>query len=207
MKKRLQICVTMLFFITINAVAQNWDIGITKSINPQNPSSAYWKFTSASTYFISAAVPVGLLITGISKKDAKIKARAYEIFGAIAIELIVSETMKETIKRRRPAESYPLDIFPYRNVYGRAFPSGHTSLAFATAASLSLQCKKWYVTVPAYLWASSVGYSRIYLGVHYPSDVLAGAAVGIGSAYLSNWLNKKLFLSTKSNSTKRLKTI
>jgi membrane-associated phospholipid phosphatase len=202
MKKRLLIYATILFTITINSVAQNWDIDIIKSINPQYPNSAYWKFTSASTYFISAAIPVSLLISGISKNDAKIKGRAYEILGGILIELVVSETMKETIKRERPAESYPLEVFPYRNLFGRAFPSGHTSLAFAAAASLSLQYKKWYVTVPAYLWASSVGYSRIYLGVHYPSDVLAGAAVGIGSAYLTHWLNKKLFDKEKHKTPK-----
>jgi len=54
-------------------------------------------------------------------------------------------------------------------------------LAFATATTLSIPYKKWYVTVPAYVWASSVGYSGRYLGRHFPSDVLAGAAEGIGS--------------------------
>jgi undecaprenyl-diphosphatase len=101
--------------------------------------------------------------------------------------------MKSGFKRQRPAETYPGIIIPYKIVYGRSFPSGHTSLVFASAASLSIQFKKWYVTVPAYLWAASVGYSRMYLGVHYPSDVITGAAVGIGSAYASQWLNKKLF--------------
>jgi membrane-associated phospholipid phosphatase len=54
---------------------------------------------------------------------------------------------------------------------------------------------KWYVVVPSFVWASSVGYSRMHLGVHYPSDVLVGALVGSGSAVLMNkaneWLNKK----------------
>jgi undecaprenyl-diphosphatase len=53
------------------------------------------------------------------------------------------------------------------------------------------------VVVPAYAWAAGVGYSRMYLGQHYPTDVLAGAAIGIGSAYLSNWLNKKYFAKHK----------
>ncbi|MDN3656072.1 phosphatase PAP2 family protein [Ferruginibacter paludis] len=189
----------LFFAFQLNAVAQNWDIDITKSINPQNPNSGYWKFTSGSTYFISAAIPVSLIIQGASKKNCSIKQKGYEIFGAIAIEVIISETMKEAFHRQRPAEKYPLEVFPYKNISGRAFPSGHTSLAFATAASLSLQYKKWFVTVPAYLWSTMVAYSRIYLGVHYPSDVLAGAAVGIGSAYLSNWLHNRLFSKNKSN--------
>ena len=54
---------------------------------------------------------------------------------------------------------------------------------------------KWYVAVPAFSWAGAVGYSRMHLGVHYPSDFLVGAAVGAGSAWLGHWLNKRLFQS------------
>ncbi|RYD90466.1 MAG: phosphatase PAP2 family protein, partial [Sphingobacteriales bacterium] len=50
-----------------------------------------------------------------------------------------------------------------------------------------------YVTVPAYAWAGSVAYSRMYLGKHYPSDIVAGAIVGVGTGYATHWLNKKLF--------------
>ena len=143
-------------------------------------------------------MPVGLLVTGFIEKDFALRKKSYEIFGSIVIELLVSEAMKVSIDRQRPVEKYPGEVFPYRAVYGRSLPSGHTSLAFATAASLSLQFNKWYVTVPSYLWATSVAYSRIYLGVHYPSDVIAGAAVGIASAYLTHWLNHKLFQKKKT---------
>ena len=81
-----------------------------------------------------------------------------------------------------------------------SFPSGHTSSAFALATSLSIVYPKWYVIVPSYLWASSVGYSRMHLGVHYPSDVLAGALVGTGSAFLSHALNKCIHKKVKENS-------
>ncbi len=54
---------------------------------------------------------------------------------------------------------------------------------------------KWYIIAPSFAWASAVGYSRMALGVHYPSDVLAGAIIGSGSAYLcyklNKWVNKK----------------
>jgi len=58
---------------------------------------------------------------------------------------------------------------------------------------LALDYKKWYIVVPAYLWAGSVAYSRMYLGKHYTSDVTGGMIIGIGSGYLSHWLTKKLF--------------
>lgn len=84
---------------------------------------------------------------------------------------------------------------PYEYDSSPSFPSGHVSFAFTTATSLSLQYKKWYVVAPAFLYAGVVGYSRVHLGAHYPSDVLGGALVGAGSSLLSykanQWLKKK----------------
>jgi len=189
--------------LATSAQAQNWDVNLAKDINPRFPTSGYWKFTTNSTYFISAGIPISLLATGLLTQDLPLQRKSLEVFGSLVIELAISEAMKVSFNRLRPAEKYPGEIFPYHAIHGQSFPSGHASLAFSAAASLSIQCRKWYVTVPAYIWAASVGYSRIYLGVHYPSDVLGGAAVGIGSAYLTHWLNKKLFAAKKGASVNR----
>ena len=61
-------------------------------------------------------------------------------------------------------------------------------LPFAT--SLSVKYPKWYVIAPSALWACSVGVSRMNEGVHYPSDVLAGAAIGAGCAVVNIYVNK-----------------
>jgi membrane-associated phospholipid phosphatase len=65
-----------------------------------------------------------------------------------------------------------------------SFPSGHASTAFSIATSLSLSYPEWYVVAPAAVWAGGMGLARVWLGVHYPSDVLAGAAIGTGAAVL-----------------------
>jgi membrane-associated phospholipid phosphatase len=57
---------------------------------------------------------------------------------------------------------------------------------------MSLAFPKWYVIAPAYMYACAAGYSRMHLGVHYPSDVVAGAIVGTGSTVLSHYLQRKI---------------
>jgi membrane-associated phospholipid phosphatase len=185
--------VTALVFSCLGAAAQGIDLDITKAINPMDPNSTYWKGTSYSAYGVEVGLPVGLFVAGLIKGDKQLKRNAYEVTGALAIQLITTAIMKRAFDRRRPWEKYPNEIYPYKHSGGKSFPSGHTSTAFCLATSLTLEYKKWYIGVPAYLWAGSVGYSRIYLGVHYFSDVVGGAIVGTGSAWLAHWLNHKLF--------------
>jgi undecaprenyl-diphosphatase len=115
--------------------------------------------------------------------------------GSLAINTAITQGLKYTVNRERPYTQYPSVITPYDNSQtNQSFPSGHTSTAFALATTLSLQNKQWHIIIPAYAWATSVGYSRLYLGEHYPTDVLAGAFIGAGSAWLSHWLTQKYFI-------------
>jgi undecaprenyl-diphosphatase len=152
------------------------------------------KGLSSSAYPVGAVLPLSQLIAGYVTKDKKLQYKGWETLGSLAVTVVVAEGLKYAINRQRPYVKYPGEVFPYdATETGNSFPSGHTSIAFATATSLALEYKKWYVVVPAYVWAAGVGYSRLYLGEHYPTDVLAGAAVGAGSAWLSHWLTKKIF--------------
>ena len=181
------------FVFSITLYAQNWEVQLLDNINPTQPNSSLWINTSKSVYPLAIAAPASLLAVGLIKKDKKLQRQGWEMVGALAINTVVTQGLKFSINRNRPYETYPTLIHPYQADNDPSFPSGHTSTAFAVATTLSIQCKKWYVVVPAFTWATAVGYSRLYLGQHYPTDVLAGAAVGAGSAYLSHWLNKKLF--------------
>ena len=99
---------------------------------------------------------------------------------AFSAELLVYKTLKQVFRRARPFESMKeirgLIAVPDRY----SFPSGHTAAAFVAATVLTV-CFP-ILCLPAFGWASLIGISRIYLGVHYPSDVLAGMVLGLISA-------------------------
>jgi membrane-associated phospholipid phosphatase len=175
------------------ASAQNLDLDILKRINPIHPNSKYWLQTSASVYWLPGIIAAGSLGYGFLRGDIQARYNACDLVISIAFSQLVSEVLKVTVNRERPADRYPYEIFVSSTTHGGSFPSGHTSAAFATATTLALEYRKWYIVVPAYLWAGSVAYSRMYLGKHYPSDVLAGIVIGIGSGFFSQWVTKKLF--------------
>lgn len=191
----------IILFITVSVCgggsvcAQGFDARWLSRINPDDPASRYWKQTSNTVYYTAAALPAGTLLYGLITDDDKIKHNGIELFISLGANALMTDVFKRSFNRMRPSNKYPDMIFPDSSPAGYSFPSGHTSLAFATATTLSLQYKKWYVAVPVYAWATSVSYSRMYLGKHYPSDVFAGAIVGVGSGLATHWLNKKLFKS------------
>lgn len=185
-------------------MAQNWDINLLKQINPAVPNSGYWKLSSGSAYPVTAAVQGGLMAYDYFHSDST-RGLIIQHVAEKLVVVAVTEAIKIAVNRQRPYIKYPFDVHPYdASETGKSFPSAHTSLAFNTAATLDIRFHKWYITVPAYLWAASVGYSRMYLGEHYPTDVLAGAAIGIGSAYLVRWIDLKLIRHQQAKKKKAL---
>lgn len=85
--------------------------------------------------------------------------------------------LKTFFMRPRPYEIFPAKLLGFDIDLGAGFPSGHTQRAFSGAVILGSFYKK--MRIPLLLLAVLVGISRIYIGVHYPLDVLAGAANGM----------------------------
>ncbi|WP_428653265.1 phosphatase PAP2 family protein [Runella sp.] len=166
------------------------------SIQPTNVNTE--KFLSSTAKPLSLALPAGLLIVGFSTKDKKLQQQGWQALGGFLIGTGITQATKRIVLRDRPFIEHPT-LFAAR-IEGEephySFPSGHTTVAFSTATTLAINYRKWYVIVPAYAWAGAVGYSRMRLGVHYPSDILAGAVTGAASAWLSykiqqKWLDRK----------------
>lgn len=191
MKKVVFVLVLLFSFITVQA--QNFDINLLKSINQNRNKNLdpTFEFISKSVTPINIGAPVLLYGIGYFKQHKATKDKALYLAEATLFAAITTTTIKYAINRERPFDKYPASIDKASDAGSPSFPSGHTSAAFSTATSLSIAYPKWYVIVPAYAWASSVGYSRMHLGVHYPSDVFAGAVIGAGTAYLTHYINKK----------------
>ncbi len=107
------------------------------------------------------------------------------VAGALLVQVLCNELiLKYVFERPRPFSYLPWQeagLYTYPDIIGRpdgfSFPSGHTSSSFASATVLFCSSKK--LGVPALVLAALIGFSRVYCGVHYCTDVLAGIVVGV----------------------------
>lgn len=144
--------------------------------------TALWRTVSDANMYVNVGIPATLLVAGVIRNDTDMKQNAlYIATNAVSTELL-NLLIKKLVKRPRPFVTN-MQLHPVYMPTSYSFPSGHTSSAFSSGVSLSRAYPRWYIVVPSLMWAGAVGYSRMYLGVHYPSDVGTGALLGTGTAF------------------------
>ena len=187
--------IILIFFVMTwigHCLSQNFDIDLLRRINlgRNQQLDPMMKLLSESATPVTILVPLSTCTYGWLRHNKNLQYQGAKIAMAVIGASLVTTSIKYLVQRNRPFITYP-DLIKLDNAGSPSFPSGHTSTAFSTATALSISFPKWYVIVPSYLWAGSVGYSRMHLGVHYPSDVIAGAIIGAGTAYLNHFILKK----------------
>ncbi|MEG0874148.1 MAG: phosphatase PAP2 family protein [Clostridiales bacterium] len=116
------------------------------------------------------------------------KTRKYGFMAALALLinlLICNAILKPLIDRPRPFTKVAIDLL-VAQPGPHSFPSGHTSSAFAVATVIFFWSKPW--GVPALFIGALTAFSRMYFFLHYPTDILGGLIVGIGSAFIAKAL-------------------
>ena len=142
---------------------------------------------------LGVLTPIGFLSYGI------LSSNVYEVDTGVlaAISEVVSfgveQGLKRVVKRERPYLALAdVHVAEIESGGSYSFPSGHATGAFALATALSLRYPKPSVYIPLHLWALFVAYGRVYLGVHYPSDVFVGGVIGSGTALAVHLLEDRI---------------
>ncbi len=163
-----------------------WDASVRESINRRSsgPLTAAMKLATqmGSTYVV---IPVGMVAVWRLLESGRWRAAALLVAAAAGAE-IIGQLLKAVIRRKRPAP-----FFGMRAPFAESFPSTHAmvSICFYGGLAAILSANSHSLLVKAGLWLAAavfslvIGFSRVYLGVHYPSDIVGGYAAAIAWAY------------------------
>jgi membrane-associated phospholipid phosphatase len=130
-------------------------------------------------------VTAGVLAGGLISHNDKVTHAGLRLLFSAGLSAGAAQGIKLVIGRERPLDNVSAwDFDPPK--FDAAFPSGHTTAAFAMATSLADDIHRPWATVALYSVATGVAVSRVYQQEHWVSDVVGGAALGIASAKLIN---------------------
>lgn len=130
-------------------------------------------------WFVAAAFLAILIFSGFSNSE-KFRIFLVAVFSVVLSRFVITEIIRFLYCRQRPFMAYAVN-----QLVGDShcsFPSGHAAFFFALAMAIYFYNKKWGAWF--FIAAILISLSRIVAGVHYPTDILGGAVIGILSAYV-----------------------
>jgi undecaprenyl-diphosphatase len=124
----------------------------------------------------------------IARRAASPRGVTIAVWGAIAalIALVIAQPISSAVDEKRPFVAIPTALTLIHHASDAGFPSDHATASGAVAAALVFV--SWRLGIVAWLLALIIAFSRVYVGVHYPQDVVAGLALGAAVACLGVWL-------------------
>jgi membrane-associated phospholipid phosphatase len=142
---------------------------------------------SDTTTYVSIGLVFLVIVIAFVKRSKPMRRQFFMLVTVLLLVAGVSQGLKSLIDRDRPFTTYPT-IEKLSSGGDSSFPSGHTMEAFAMATAISLLFSRKKIIIPVCTWAIMVAYSRMALGVHYPSDVLAGILIGTFIGWFVPWI-------------------
>jgi undecaprenyl-diphosphatase len=145
----------------------------------EDPLRAY---VGASQVVFAAVLVVLLLLVPGARRELSRRA-AVAAAASLALALLLTHLLAGVVDRPRPFVAHPGTIHAFlAHAADPGFPSEHSAAAFAIATAVALRVKSWGAIL--FALAAVLAAGRVFLGLHYPSDVLVGAVVGTGTALL-----------------------
>lgn len=197
----------LLFAVLVHEVLgekeEDFDLSVFNYLSTHVVSTGFTPVMEAISFFSSRnfllVAYVALIALHFCKKESR---RAFEVLLVGLIGFFINYCMKLSYHRPRP--SNPL-MNPLQNF---SFPSGHATSAFVfyglliylVAKSELTKATKWMISVFLFLLALAIGFSRVYLRVHYPSDVIAGFCIGLAWICFSIWLLERVKIKAATES-------
>ena len=183
-----------LYFIEVITIfaLNNFDIGVLYLIQDSLRSPILTSFLEFMTDLgNNGYVWIALAVLLMTIRKCR-KAGLTTMLALVINVILANGILKHLVQRPRPFDTYGgLQVLIHRPA-DWSFPSGHASASFAAAFVLYHYMPKKF-SIPALILATLIAFSRLYLGVHYPSDVIGGAAIG----YLTAWASEKFMTYTE----------
>ncbi|SDZ04485.1 undecaprenyl-diphosphatase [Proteiniborus ethanoligenes] len=138
------------------------------------------RITELGGLIFSGIMPLVLIVLNIGKS----RPLGFELLASLSFSQVFVQILKRTMSRERPynilenIKTFDIVLKDY------SFPSGHTTASFSMATIFSFYLPQFMFIFIAL--ATLVGISRIYLAVHYPSDVIVGVILGVSSAFVTH---------------------
>lgn len=128
-----------------------------------------------------------VIILIVTKKHRKVgwMVLVTLILGAILVDVII----KPIVARPRPFTDLKDFILLIKQPISYSFPSGHTTSSFGAATTIALNRRRY--RVPAYALAALIAFSRMYLYVHYPTDIVVGCLIGVITGVIIKYIMEK----------------
>ena len=170
-------------FGAATGLAVAYDAEASKTIGvDQNRTNIADNITNFGSYYATGAESAGVYFLGLARKDPKLAETGRLSAEAILASGTVTMVIKMAANRQRPLQGNGQGDFWADGTnhweFDSSFPSDHATASMALARVVAGEYPKWYVAIPVYGFAESVGISRVLANQHFPSDVLVGQAIG-----------------------------